>query len=206
MDANEVEILERRTEFRAFLRLDALRLRHRLFGGGWSGEIRRELFVRGAAVGALLYDPERGAVVLVEQFRVGALAAGFAPWMTEIVAGLVEPDEEPEAVARREAREEAGATLGEIVVLPHYVFSPGCSDETVQLFCARVDSRGLGGVHGLADEHEDIRVVVMSVAEALARCADGRIANALTLIALYWLALHRDELDRRWLDGPRPRA
>jgi ADP-ribose pyrophosphatase len=126
--------------------------------------------------------------------------------MTEIVAGLVELGEEAEAVARREAVEEAGATLGEVVALPHYVVSPGCSDETVRLFCARVDSRGLGGVHGLADEHEDIRVVVMPVEEALARCADGRIANSLTLIALYWLALHRDALDRRWLDAPRPRA
>jgi ADP-ribose pyrophosphatase len=206
MDANDVEILERRTEFRAFLRLDALRLRHRLFAGGWSGEIRRELFVRGGAVGVLLYDPAREAVVLVEQFRVGALAAGFDPWMTEIVAGLVEPDERPEDVARREAREEAGAALGELVPLPRYVVSPGCSDETVALFCARVDSRGLGGVHGLADEHEDIRVVVLPLAEALARCADGRIANSLTLIALYWLALHRAGLDRRWLDGARPPA
>jgi ADP-ribose pyrophosphatase len=203
MDANDVEILERRREYRGFLRLDALRLRHRLFAGGWSEPMSRELVVRGAAVGVLLYDPARAAVVLIEQFRVGALGAGFAPWMTEVVAGLVEPGEAPEAVARREAREEAGATLAELVALPHYVVSPGCSDETVRLFCARVDSRAVGGVHGRADEHEDIRVLVLPLDEALARCADGRIASSLTLIALYWLALHRVELDRRWLDAPR---
>ena len=205
MQASDVEILERRTEFRAFLRLDALRLRHRLFAGGWSAEVQRELFVRGPAVGVLLYDPERGEVVLVEQFRIGALAAGFPPWSVELVAGLVEPGERFEDVARREAREEAGADVAGLIALPRYVVSPGCSDETVQLFCARIDSRGLGGIHGLADEHEDIRVLVLSLDEALARCADGRIANAMTLVALYWLALHRAEFDRRWLDAAQPR-
>jgi ADP-ribose pyrophosphatase len=166
----------------------------------------RELFVRGPAVGVLLYDPDRAAVALVEQFRVGALAAGFAPWVTELVAGLVEPGEAEEDVAGREAVEEAGASLGELVPMPRYVVSPGCSDETVALFCARVDRRALGGVHGLADEGEDIRVLVLPVEEALARCDDGRIANAMTLVALYWLALHRAELDRRWLAAPPPPA
>lgn len=202
MDAGDVEILDRRTAFRAFLRLDALRLRHRLFAGGWSREIGRELFVRGAAVGVLLYDPDRAAVALIEQFRVGALAAGLAPWVTELVAGLVEAGEAEEDVARREAIEEAGATLGELVRLPRYIVSPGCSDETVALFCARVDSRGLGGVHGLAAEGEDIRVLVLPLEEALARCSDGRIANAMTLVALYWLALHRAEIERLWLAAP----
>ena len=206
MTAGDVEILERRVAFRAFLRLDALRLRHRLFAGGWSRELGRELFVRGAAVGVLLYDPDRDAVALVEQFRVGALAAGFAPGVSELVAGLVEPGEADEDVARREALEEAGATLGEIVRLPRYLVSPGCSDETVALFCARVNASALGGVHGLPEEGEDIRVLVLPFAEALARCADGRIANAMTLVALYWLALNRVDLDRRWLAAPAPPA
>jgi len=162
------------------------------------------------ACGFVVYvDPKLACGVLIEQAgRVLLVRRRHEPgrglWC--LPCGFADADEPPDQAARREAREEAGATLGELVALPHYVVSPGCSDETVRLFCARVDSRGAGGVHGRADEHEDIRVLVLPVEEALARCADGRIASSLTLIALYWLALNRDALDRRWLDATPARA
>jgi len=195
---DDVEILAHDQMFRSYLRLDSYRLRHRLHAGGLSAPITRELLRRGQAVGVLLYDIDLDAVALIEQFRIGALAAGFPAWVLEIVAGLVEPGETALDVATREAREEAGAELLATLPVVRYVVSPGCTDETVEIILARVDSRTLGGIHGLRHEGEDIRVVVMPLSEALAACDDGRIANAMTLLALQWLALNIARVTAHW--------
>jgi ADP-ribose pyrophosphatase len=196
----DLRIVSQETAFRRHLRLDVVTFQHRLYSGDWSGERVYDLIRRGAAVGILLYDPGRDAVVLVEQFRLPPLAAGFSPWVTEVVAGLVDKQGESEAeVARREAVEEAGLdVVGDIVPIQRYLPTPGNSDETVMLFCGRVDASGAAGIHGVADEHEDIKVVVRTVAELEAMVDAGQIETGHTLIALYWLFRHRDALRRRW--------
>ncbi|MGH6933859.1 MAG: NUDIX domain-containing protein, partial [Dongiaceae bacterium] len=194
----EYEIREKRTVYSGFFRIDRYRLRHRLFGGGWSDEITREIFERGHAVAVLLYDPVRDAVVFLEQFRIGAVAAGMAPWQTEVVAGVIDCDETPEAVARREAREEAGCEITALAPIARYLVSPGGTSESIWLFCGCVDSGGVGGIHGLAHEHEDIRVEVVPHAEAHRRLRAGDFLNAPVIIALQWLAANRDDLRRRW--------
>jgi len=194
----DVETVERRTVYDGYFRIDRYRLRHRLHAGGWSGEMTREVFERGHAVGVLPYDPVRDEVVLLEQFRVGALAAGWAPWLIEIVAGIVEEGETAEDVARREAMEEAGCQVAELVHLHDYLVSPGGTSESVTLFAGRVDSAGAGGIHGLDHEHEDIRVFTLPADEALDLLARGSIRNALAVIALQWLALNRNELRKKW--------
>jgi ADP-ribose pyrophosphatase len=80
---------------------------------------------------------------------------------------------------------------------------PACGsfDEAVWLFCGRVDSRDAGGIHGLAEEHEDIRVTVKTVAEVEAMLDSGQIESAHTLVCLYWLLRHRDRLRREWPGG-----
>ena len=198
-----IEIIDRETAYQGFFRIDRYRLRHRLYSGGWSGELTREIFERGHAVGVLLYDPERDALVLVEQFRLPAHLAGFAGWQLEIVAGIVDRTDEAEAeVARREAGEEAGlAVIGDLVPVHRFLTSPGGTTETVALFCGRVDASAAGGIHGLADEHEDIKVVVKPYAEAQLLLRAGRIDNAFTLLALYWLAANRVKLRRLWSKG-----
>jgi ADP-ribose pyrophosphatase len=200
MSDEALEILGRDVAYQGFFRIDRYRLRHRLFAGGWSAELTREVFERGRAVGVLLYDPARDAVVLVEQFRLPAHLAGFSAWQLEIVAGLVDHDGESEVdVARREALEEADIVLdGEIVPMHRFLTSPGGTTETVSIFCARVDSAKAGGVHGLADEHEDIKVVVKSFRETMRLLRAGEIENVFTLAALYWLAANRADLRRRW--------
>ncbi len=195
---NDVEIVEREACFRGFYQLDRLHLRHRLFAGGMGKVISRELFVRHDAVCVLPYDPQRDCVVLIEQFRVGALDKSLNPWLIELVAGLIDKDEQPEQVARREAVEEAGLELAELWPLTQYYPSPGGSDERVHLYVGRCDSRGAGGVHGLEEEGEDIRVLVWSLDEALAAVENGRIDNAASIIALQWLALNRAKLRERW--------
>ncbi len=199
MDNDSIAISERRTVYRGYFRIDHFRLRHRLFAGGWSPELSREVFLRHDAVGILLYDPARDALVLIEQFRLAAHLAGFAAWQLEIVAGIIDKEEPPAAVARREAQEEAGLTvIGEAVPIHRFLTSPGGSTETVDLFCGRVDASAAGGIHGLADESEDIRVVVKSSEEAMQLLNAGKIENGYTLLALHWFATNRETLRRQW--------
>src|ERR1700704_4999895 len=179
------------TPFSRFLRLDVVRFRHRLFSGEWSRERVYDVLRRGDAVALMLYDPDRDSVVLVEQFRLPALYARLSPWQIEPVAGLVDKDESYEAVARRESQEEAGIEpIGELIPIHRYMPSPGDSDEAVMLFCGRVDSRNAAGMHGLPEEHEDIRVMVKTMAELEAMVEAGQIETGHTLIGCYWLVAH----------------
>jgi ADP-ribose pyrophosphatase len=193
----DVELIERRFLHQGFFRLEEVHLRHRLFEGGWSGEVVREIHCRHDAVGVLLYDVERDAVVLIEQFRAGALDDRASPWKFEVVAGLVKEGESPADVARREALEEAGCQVNELIELFGYYPSPGACDEWVTLFCALVDSRNLGGVHGLDEENEDIRVHVLPFLQARDLLRAGRLDNAMCLIAFQWLEAERASLRAR---------
>ncbi len=103
MKNNDVEVLEKTVCFEGFFRLERYRLRHRLFNGDWSQTVQRELFERGHAAAVLPYDPVTNEVVLIEQFRVGAMNAPGGPWLLEIVAGIIEDNEAAEDVVKREA-------------------------------------------------------------------------------------------------------
>jgi ADP-ribose pyrophosphatase len=197
-----VKIIHHDILHRGFFRLERYRLQHRLYRGGWSAEIEREIFERGRTVGVLLYDPDRDQVVMVEQFRLAAHLAGMPGWELELVAGIVDHEGESAIeLARREAREEAGlALIGEPEFAHRYMPSTGACTETIDLFVARVDARGAGGIHGLADEHEDIKVVVLGFDEIMRMVHADAIKNGPTLLALYWLAAQRERLRREWRD------
>ncbi|WP_018934934.1 ADP-ribose diphosphatase [Thioalkalivibrio sp. ALJ24] len=194
----DVEVLERETLFEGFFRMARYTLRHRLFEGGWSRQLTRERFERGHAAVLLPYDPVADRVVLIEQFRVGALEKPSGPWLLEFVAGVIEADESPETVVRREALEEAGVTPGRIEFVQEVYVSPGGNSESLRIYCGEVDSLGVGGVHGLHEEDEDIRVFTVPFDEALQLMYDGRIDSAGPVIALQWLALNRERLRRVW--------
>ncbi len=193
-----LKILEKTNAYSGFFRLNVYRLRHRKFAGGWTRELTRELLERGHAAAVLPYDPRRDEVVLIEQFRIGAWAAGMEAWTIEIIAGVIDPGETPEAVVRREAKEEAGLDLGPLQSIGRYLTTPGGSSETHHLFIGQVDSSDAGGLHGLRDEEEDIRVLVMPLAAALRDIELGRIANFTAVAALQWLGLHKDRLLLQW--------
>jgi ADP-ribose pyrophosphatase len=202
MTEQDVDIIGKDTPFKGFFRIDRYRIRHRLYAGGWSKPLEREVFERGHAVGVLLYDPVLDQVVLVEQFRIGAFAAGWKSWVLEVVAGMIGEGEAPEEVARRETLEETGCVAGELVDIAEYQPSSGASTETMRLYCARVDASGAGGIHGLPSEGEDIRVVTMPAEEAIGLLQTGGAENATLIIALYWLAHHRHALRARWNGEP----
>jgi len=195
----DAEIAEFTTGFDRFLRIDTFEFRHRRHAGGWSALRSYDVLRRGQAVAIVLFDPDRDRVVLVEQFRLPALLAGSSPWQLEAAAGLIDTDEAPEAVAIRETHEETGlAIIGAPVRIQRYLPSSGGSDESVVLYCGRVDSALAGGLHGLPEEHEDMRVEVKTLAEIEALIDAGAIESGHTLIALYWLLRHRDLLRRLW--------
>lgn len=196
------QLLRRETLYEGFLRLARLHIAHARFQGGEDLQIERELIQRGHAAVVLPYDPVRDTVVLVEQFRVGALDSPQGPWLIEAIAGLIEPGEAPAEVARREAWEEAGCALDELVHAFDYMPSPGSCDERVSLFIARAATEALGGHFGVTEEGEDIRVHVLPADEAFSLVRDGVIESVNALLALQWLQLNRTAIRERWGGEP----
>ncbi len=195
---DDVEVLGRQDLYRGFFRMEGVRLRHRRFDGGWTDVFNRELLLRGDSTCVLPYDPWRDEVVLLEQFRPGALGRDRTPWLLELVAGMNEPGEDPRDVAHREGQEEAGLAFMALEEICRYLPSPGGTTEYITLFCGCVRTDGVGGVHGLAEEHEDIQVHVYGFDQALSLLGEGRIDNAASIIGLQWLALNHAEIRDRW--------
>lgn len=191
---DDVKIEAQELVFKRFFSIEKLTLRHKLFAGGWSQPITRELFRRGGAVAVLLFDPKLRQVGLVEQFRVGAMTQPDGPWLLEIVAGMFDADETAEVVARREVAEETGLEFHSLHFICEYFSSPGGTDEKLSVYCALCDLSNAGGIHGVVEEGEDIRVQVLPVDDVFRHLYSGRFNNAATLIGLQWLQFNIDRL------------
>ncbi len=194
----QFEIVQHDTVYQGFFRLETYRLKHTLYAGGWSEEINRELFRRGSCVAVLLYDPYRDELVLIEQFRVGAVLQPNQAWLWEIVAGAIEDGETAEQVAYRESEEEAGCQIQNLQFISEFYTTPGGSSERITLFCGKVDATDVGGIHGLKDEHEDILVRTVKFDQAYRMLKSGEIESAIPIIAIQWLALNKPLLLQRW--------
>ncbi len=184
---DDVDIQQCETVYDGFFSVEKYHVQHRLFAGGVGPVISRELFVRGEAVGALLYDPVNHLIGLVEQFRIGALNESAGPWCLEVVAGMVEPGESTEDVVRRELEEETALVANSIEYICSYLPSPGGTNEKMHLYCVPLDLSQAGGIHGLPEEGEDIRMHVLAADDVFAVMLNGRFNNAATLISLQWL-------------------
>lgn len=197
--AADTDVRSHRRTYSSYLGIEEIELRHRRFDGGWSAPLARSVALWGDAVTLLPYDPVRDRVLLIEQFRAAAMARGDrCPWCIEVVAGRVDADETPDAVARREAAEEAGLELGRLMATGQYYSTPGMTGEVLYGFIGEADLPHSGGLHGLAREHEDIRTVVLDFADAMAAAARGEVNTGPALVALLWLSAHRDELRKAW--------
>ncbi|MGY8870650.1 MAG: NUDIX domain-containing protein [Pseudomonadales bacterium] len=196
-NAANYEIKEDTVICESFYQMREVKLRHQRFEGGQI-ELTRDLFWRPDAVCVLLYDPIRDVVVLIEQFRIGTIDHPRSPWLLELVAGLVEPGETIEEVARRESLEEAGAKIGRLEHICRFTPSPGGAREYVDLYCGCVNSDGIGGVHGLEGEGEDIKVHLFPVTTAVAMLKTGDVDNAAAIIAIQWLQLNHATIKDKW--------
>ncbi|MCN4144466.1 MAG: NUDIX domain-containing protein [Thiohalomonas sp.] len=209
LNYQDVSIIQKKTGYNGFFSINQYTLQHGLFGGGQSRELTRVCFERGHAVGVIAYDPWQDNIVLLEQFRIGAFVnmneqinnemdPSQSPWLLEIIAGIVEPGESQIEVAHREAEEEAGLKLLALEAIGDFYCSPGGTSETIQLYCACVNSEGAGGIHGLDEEGEDIQVRVVSFADAVQLLENGHLNNASAMIAMQWLMLHQEMLRDKW--------
>jgi ADP-ribose pyrophosphatase len=197
--SKEFKIINKEILYSGFFRMEKYCLQHTLYAGGWSATINRELFVRGSCVAVLLYDPERDKVVLIEQFRAGAILQPDRAWLLEIVAGAIEEGETAIEVAYRESIEEAGCEIQELIVINEFYTTPGGASERITLFCGKIDSTKVGGIHGLDHEDEDIWVRSVDFDEAYRMVESNEIESAIPIIAIQWLALNKEKIRQKWL-------
>ncbi len=184
--------------------LDVIRFRNRRFDGAMSGLRTWEMWRRGRAVAMLPYDPAADAVVLIEQFRFPAFAAGIDPVLVELPAGLLEDNEDPEEAMHRELQEEMAVTADRLERIGGYMLTAGGADEFCELYVGRVRAPvtgpdGIAWHAGEVSEDEDIRVRVWPAAKAIEAALNGQFTNSITAIGLLWLAARRDSLRQRWL-------
>ena len=191
--------LTKRILYKGFFSLYEYRFQYRKFDGSVSDAVTREILDRGHAVVLLAYDDKRDKVVLIEQIRIAAIDTQDTPWMLELIAGMMDHDNESsEEVAKREAMEEAGIMVGQCKPIISYLASPGGLTEQLHILVGQVDSSTAKGVHGLAEENEDIKVHVVSREQAYQWVEEGIINNAASIIALQWLQLNHQSLKDEW--------
>jgi ADP-ribose pyrophosphatase len=195
---NDYEITKREVLYKGVFRLVRYYIRHLKFNGQWNEVFSREVLERKSAAAILPYDPILDRVILIEQFRPGAIANPQSPWLIEVVAGVYSEDETPPNVAKREAAEEAGCKILDIYPICEYFVSPGGSNEYLHLYCGRVDASEAGGIHGLEEENEDIRAITMPTDEAFQMMQEGKIKTSPAIISLQWLQLNREWLRQLW--------
>ncbi|BBP43575.1 NUDIX domain-containing protein [Thiosulfativibrio zosterae] len=186
-----LEIISKKRGYDGFFKIDCIEFKHSLFQGGMTPIISRELFGRGQAVVVLLYDTATQQVVLVEQCRAGALMHAYEnpnnAWLLEPVAGMIDHGEKPYDACVRECQEEASIQVLEFEPIYQFYPSPGGSDEVLHLFAAEIDAQLVPDYAGLAEDHEDIRLVKLSFSEAKQRLMAAEFNVASTLIGLQWL-------------------
>jgi ADP-ribose pyrophosphatase len=194
----DFKIIQREVLYQSRFRTVRYSLQHRLFDGSMSEVFTREVIEKSNAACVLPYDPILDRVILIEQFRLGCLHDPTDPWLIEIPAGIMEKNETPPEVAIREADEEARCTIDELYPICDFYSSPGTSNEYLYIFCGKINAEGIEGVHGLKHENEDIRVINVTFHEALAFLQEGKIKNGPAIIALLWLQLYREKLQKIW--------
>jgi ADP-ribose pyrophosphatase len=194
----DVQILSKKTLYQGFFKMVKYAFKHKLFAGGWSDVVEREIFERGHAIAVLPYDPVLDEFVMIEQVRIGALPTSSSPWLLEVVAGIIDEGETPEDVCCREAKEEAGLDIQKLHKALSYLSSPGGTTERLHIYVGLVDASDAQGVHGLEYENEDILVHRVPTSVAFEWINQGKIDNAATLIALQWFAMNKQQVLEDW--------
>lgn len=190
----QAKIVDTKRVYDGFFKMDELTIEMDRHEGG-TMTLKRLNFERGHAVAMLGYDPVRDEVLLVNEMRPGMLAAGVYPFVDALPAGMIDEGEDPVTAAVREMHEEAGLELKNPRMIHDGAFvSSGGTSERISLVVGIVDTSKAGGIHGAPGEGENIKTVVISADEFIARAEDGRLLDMKSLVCAFWLAKHRDEL------------
>ncbi|MFV2052932.1 NUDIX domain-containing protein [Aliiroseovarius sp. YM-037] len=195
-DLSDISLKNFRRAYQDFFALDEYEISHKRFDGGESGVLRRAAFISGDAVIVLPYDAKRDRVLLVEQFRVGPFSRGdLHPWMLEPIAGRIDAGESPIETAHREAEEEAGLTLTDLLPVSAHYPTPGASTEFFHCYLGLTDLPETGiGYGGLPGEGEDIRTHIIGFDAFMDLIESGEAEVGPLVLCGLWLARHRDRL------------
>lgn len=193
---SDVTLLGARQRYSGFFNVQELDLKYRRFDGSESDTVNRAVFVGVDCAIVLPYDPVRDRVLVVEQFRPGAYLRGDPnPWTVEPIAGCIDPGEEPEDAARREAKEEAGIDIKDLHCISAAYPSPGSTTEHFFIYAGLCDlPDGVAGIGGEACEAEDIRSHVMTWDAFDQALNVGHFRLLPLIVAGHWLARNRDRL------------
>jgi ADP-ribose pyrophosphatase len=184
----QASIRDRVTLHDGFLKVYRYDFEVERYAGG-TARLEWEVMERGDAVAVLGHDPQRDEIVLVNEFRPGALVRGDYPYRDNLVAGAIEPGESPIEAAVREMQEEAGLELREpVLVHPGAYVSSGGTSERIALVYGKVDTSAAGGIHGAPTEREETLAVVLPAKVFIERVRSGAINDFKTLVAGYWFA------------------
>jgi len=184
------KIINKKNIYKGFFEMYEYDLIHQKHDGNWSDEIKREIF-GGAHVASLLpFDPIKKEILLIQQFRVGIISRHKDSLLYEIVAGIVDKNEEPDHASIRECYEETGCMVKKLVHIQDYFPAPGSSESFYHLYLGEIDSFKGSRIRGLENENEDIMVTSFKVDEVKQMLDKKMIKNGLTLIALQWFFLN----------------
>ena len=191
-------ILNKESKYRGHFSVTQYTLSHSKFAGGETSEFKRELIARDDAVALVPYDPVTDQVILIEQFRIGAVREE-SPWLMEIVAGLLEEGETPEDVAMRETNEETGCVATNLLQIGRFYTSPGGLSEWIHLYIGKVSVEDAQPIRGLEHEDEDIRVHVVPASDIPIMLSTGEVRSAIAIIGLQWFIANKENLREQWL-------
>lgn len=194
--AGDVEVSANCRPYSNFFTMEEETLSFRQFSGEMSDRVDRAAFVGSDAVIVLPYDPRRDRVMLIEQFRMGPHMRGDPhPWTLEAIAGRIDAGETAAQSAHREALEEAGVKIDQLLPLPPHYPSPGSSTEFFYPYLAICDlPDSAAGVGGLENEAEDIRSHVISFDHLMALIDDGEAGGGPLVLCALWLSRHREQI------------
>ena len=183
----KVSVHSRRRLLDDFFKVDEAEVSFERSDGSMTPPVRQLVFERGDSVAAVVFDRDSRRLLFTEQFRFPTLDKGPG-WLLEIIAGMVDAGEPPEAALRREIEEELGYRADRVEPIATFYVSPGGSSERIWLYYAEVSGGGrVSGGGGLPGEHEDIRVVSLTVEEVRAALAANGLVDAKTVIGMQWL-------------------
>ena len=191
------EILQQKLVYDGHFKITKYELSHEKFNGENTPALHRELVARNDAVAVVAYDPDTDQLVLIEQFRVGAIRED-QPWLIEIVAGLIESGESPEEVSSREMKEEIGCSPSQLQKIGEFYTSPGGIAEWVHLFIGKISVNDITSVGGLDCEGEDIKVLVVPASDVEFMLSTGEVRSAIAIIGLQWFVINKENIKQQW--------
>ena len=189
-NSSSIELVSIKSLSKDWGKLDKVKYKYKLKNGSWQTQ-EREVYNRGNGAVILLYNKNKGSIILTRQLRIPTWFNGNTDGlMIEACAGLLD-EHDPEECIRRETEEETGYTVTEVRKVMEVYMSPGSVTEILYFFTAAYSDAmktGIGG--GIATEQENIEVLELPFEKAIQMIADGEIRDAKTIMLVQYAQIN----------------